>query len=149
MASTSASNKSSTACNSILGNYDHIMMIQDQEHSTKSESNMVKLVFFVSCGFVTMLGGIGLQLAISGRKYRTSLKSKPSKDGLTHSVELEDPVLLASRALGWGTLFSILGTGSIGLLTVGICKLLVGLAVYYSILFYDVFLQIVTHQKHN
>ncbi len=120
-----ANKKSLPPCDSILSSYDHIMMIQDQEHSTRPGSNMVKFVFIVSCGFVTLLGGFGLQLVMSGRKYRTSLKTKPSKDKLAHDVDLEDPVLFASRALAWGTLLSLLGTGSIGLATVGIWKLLV------------------------
>lgn len=107
--------------------YDYIMMIQDQKPTTRPASTVVKFVFLASCGFVALLGGFGLQIALSGRRYRTALKTKPSKDGVACVEELEDPVLFASRALAWGTLFSILGTGSIGLAAVGIWKLLVTL----------------------
>lgn len=36
--------------------------------------------------------------------------------------EHEDPVVLATRALGWGTLYSIMGTGTIAMAFVGIWK---------------------------
>ena len=107
--------------------YDYIMMIQDQKPTTRPASTVVKFVFLASCGFAALLGGFGLQIALSGRRYRTALKTKPSKDGVACVEELEDPVLFASRALAWGTLYSILGTGSIGLAAVGIWKLLVTL----------------------
>ena len=109
--------------------YDHIMLLEDTEEvittKLRSETNTVKLVFLAGCGFVALMGGFSLQLAISGRKYRAAVKNKTVREGAVVNKELEDPVLFASRALGWGTFFAVLATGSISLATVGIWKLLV------------------------
>jgi len=100
--------------------YDNVMCIQDHEHNSRRESNLLKFMFLASCGFAALFSGIGIQVAMAGRRYRSSLKTKPPIEG---RIVYEDPVLFASRALAWGTLYSILGTGTIGLVTVGIWKL--------------------------
>ena len=78
------------------------------------ESTGTKVVFLASLTFVSLFAGLGLKL---GRRYRRSLKSKPGEEG--H----EDPVLLASRALGWGTAYALAGTGVLVLVSTGIWKL--------------------------
>ena len=106
--------------------YDHVMLLEDPQSTSKNktESSIVKFVFLASCGFVALIGGFGLQLAVSSRRHRVIMKKKPVQDEPVVNKELEDPVLFASRALGWGTIFAVLGTGSIGLVAVGIRKLL-------------------------
>ena len=110
--------------------YDHIMMMDDRQldlDTRRKESSAVKFVFLTSCGFVALLGGFALNLALSGRRYRTSLKNKPTPEQVVHKygkdVVLEDPVLFATRALGWGTLYAVLGTGTIGLTALSVWKL--------------------------
>ena len=57
--------------------------------------------------------GLGFVVALSAFRYRLAkspLVPKLDKDGKL----AENPARLATRALGWGTLFSVLGTGSVG-----------------------------------
>lgn len=81
------------------------------------ESTATKVVFLASVTFVSLFAGLGLKLGLAGRRYRRSLRSKPGEEG--H----EDPVLLASRALGWGTAYALAGTGLLVLVSTGIWKL--------------------------
>lgn len=78
------------------------------------------MIFFTGCIFISLLGGFGLNLAINGKKYREGL-AVASKEG-GGKVVLEDPMVLATRALGWGTLFAVIGSGSVGLATIYILK---------------------------
>ena len=82
------------------------------------ESMAAKVVFLAGVTFVSLFAGLGLKLGLAGRRYRRSLRSKPGEEG--H----EDPVLLAARALGWGTAYAAGGTGAIVLVSTGIWKLL-------------------------
>ena len=82
------------------------------------ESMATKVVFLAGVTFVSLFAGLGLKLGLAGRRYRRSLRSKPGEEG--H----EDPVLLAARALGWGTAYAVGGTGAIVLVSTGIWKLL-------------------------
>ena len=57
--------------------------------------------------------GLGFAVALAAFRYKLAkspLVPKLDKDGKL----AEDPARLATRALAWGTLFSVLGTGSIG-----------------------------------
>lgn len=107
--------------------YDQIAMIEDSQSDVRTESTAIKFVFLTGCGFFALLGGFAIHLGLSGRRYRAALKRKPTPELIVHKpgkeVILEDPVLFATRALAWGTLYSLLGTGTIGLITVGIWKL--------------------------
>ena len=82
------------------------------------ESVATKVAFLAGVTFVSLFAGLGLKLGLAGRRYRRSLRSKPGEEG--H----EDPVLLAARALGWGTAYAVAGTGGIVLLSTGIWRLL-------------------------
>ena len=57
--------------------------------------------------------GLGFVVALSAFRYK--LSKSPLVPKLDKAGKLdEDPARLATRALAWGTLFSVLGTGSIG-----------------------------------
>lgn len=117
--------------------YDQISCIEDTPANSdpKTSSVVGTAVFFTSCIIISLIGGFGLNLAINSKKYRESWKEndktpKPVERvvhvvgrGGRQKVVLEDPVILATRALGWGTLFSLIGTGTIGLTLVGVWKL--------------------------
>lgn len=102
-------------------NYDHIMLLEDLGgSSTLLDSKLSRVAFLATCTFFSMFGGFAVSLAVSGRRFRAKVKAKAdpknvSKENVTKEVELEDPVLLATRALGWGTLYSVMGTGAIGM----------------------------------
>ena len=100
--------------------YDHIMLLEDRGRRTSQESNFSKVAFLATCAFVSLLGGFGLHLAIGGRRYRGAVKVRADpknidKQKVTTDIELEDPMLLATRALGWGSLYAVIGSGTIGL----------------------------------
>lgn len=100
--------------------YDHIMLLEDPSGSTLLDSKLSKVAFLATCTFFSMFGGFAVSMMVSGRGFRTKVKTKAdpkniSKENITKEVELEDPVLLATRALGWGTLYSVMGTGAIGM----------------------------------
>jgi hypothetical protein len=101
--------------------YDHIMLLEDPGgSSTLLDSKLSRVAFLATCTFFSMFGGFAVSLAVSGKRFRAKVKSKAdpksvSKESVTKEVELEDPVLLATRALGWGTLYSVMGTGAIGM----------------------------------
>ena len=82
------------------------------------ESVATKVVFLAGVTFVSMFAGLGLKLGLAGRRYRRSLRTKPGEEGL------EDPVLLASRALAWGTAYALAGNCALVLVSTGIWKLL-------------------------
>lgn len=119
--------------------YDQISCIEDipainSDHKNYSGVGTGTAIFFTSCIIISLIGGFGLNLAINSKKYSRGLKeSKTPKpvERVVHvvgrsgreKVVLEDPVILATRALGWGTLFSLIGTGTIGLTLVGVWKL--------------------------
>ena len=114
------------SANSVSGYYDHVMMLEDKGSSggdggsVARESKLSKVSFLVMCTFVSMFGGFALNLAVSGRRFRAAVKTTANpknidKQKIPVDVELEDPVLLATRALGWGSLYAVLGSGAIGL----------------------------------
>lgn len=82
------------------------------------ESISKKVAFLVTVTLLSMVTGFGLNLGLAGRRYRRSLKNKPGEAG--H----EDPVLLATRALGWGTAYAVAGTGGLVLAGTGVWTLL-------------------------
>ena len=96
--------------------YDHIMLLEDSRGGAQRESKLSKVAFLATCTFVSMFGGFALNLAVSGRRYRAAVKTKADSRNLEipKEVVLEDPVLLATRALGWGSMYAVLGTGAIG-----------------------------------
>jgi hypothetical protein len=77
-----------------------------------------KVAFLAGLTFFSLFAGLGLNLGLAGRRYRRSLRNKPGEEG--H----EDPVLLASRALAWGTAYSVGGTGLLVLVSTGVWKFL-------------------------
>ena len=115
--------------------YDQISCIEDTpaNSDTKTSSAVGTAFFFTSCIIISLIGGFGLNLAINSKKYKEGWKEIESKtptpvEGVGHmvgrkKVVLEDPMILATRALGWGTLYSLIGTGTIGLTLVGVWKL--------------------------
>ena len=102
-------------------NYDRIMLLEDLGgSSTLLDSKLSRVAFLATCTFFSMFGGFAVSLAVSGRRFRAKVKAKAdpknvSKENVIKEVELEDPVLLATRALGWGTFYSVMGTGAIGM----------------------------------
>ena len=105
--------------------YDHVTLLEDNSSSSSDggaiarESKLSKVAFLAMCTFVSMFGGFALNVAISGRRYRSAVKTTANpknidKQKVPVDVELEDPVLLATRALGWGSLYAMLGSGAIG-----------------------------------
>lgn len=88
------------------------------------ESAASKVVFLAGVTLVSLFAGVGLKLGLAGRRYRRSLKNKPGEEG--H----EDPVLLACRALGWGTTYALGGTGVLVLVSTGIWKLVNRCTIY-------------------
>ena len=110
----------SEAQNGYYAHYDHVMLLEDCAGATAKESKLSKVVFLATCTFVSMFGGFALNLAVSGRRYRAAVKATADPKNIDRqkvpaSVELEDPVILATRALGWGSLYAMLGSGAIGL----------------------------------
>lgn len=110
--------------------YDHIMLLEDPNGSSSTllGSKLSKVAFLATCTFFSMFGGFAVSLAVSGRRFRAKVKAKAdpknvSKENVTKEVELEDPVLLATRALGWGTLYSVVGTGAIGMLVYSLIRM--------------------------
>ena len=111
-------------------NYDTISCIQDMPGEPRPKTITTgDAAFFTGCIFFSLLGGFGLNLAINGKKYKegltlnTSSKAEiPKHIGAGGKVVLEDPMVLATRALGWGTLFAIIGSGAVGLATAYILK---------------------------
>lgn len=100
--------------------YDHVMLLEDRSETAQSESKLSKVAFLATCAFVSMFGGFALNLAVSGRRYRSAVRATANpknidKQKVPSGEELEDPVLLATRALGWGSLYAMLGSGAIGL----------------------------------
>ena len=94
--------------------------LQPQQQATEEpykESTATKVAFLASVTVVSLFAGLGIKLGLAGRRYRRALKSKPGEEG--H----EDPVLLASRALGWGTAYALAGTGVLVVVSTGIWKL--------------------------
>ena len=101
---------------------------EDGPTTAYKESTGAKVAFLVSLTFVSMMAGVGIKLGLAGRRYRGSLRTKPGE--AIH----EDPVLLAARALGWGTLFAWAGTGGFVLVGTGVWALISRLGmscVYY------------------
>ena len=88
-----------------------------QTDDVYTESTASKVVFIGGVTLVSLFTGLALNLGLAGRRYRMSLKQKPGESG--H----EDPVLLASRALAWGTAYAVLGTGLLLTAGVGVWKL--------------------------
>ena len=109
--------------------------LQPQQQATEEpykESTATKVAFLAGVTVVSLFAGLGIKLGLAGRRYRRALKSKPGEEG--H----EDPVLLASRALGWGTAYALAGTGVLVVVSTGIWKLVnryvvrAALYIYYS-----------------
>ncbi|XP_786165.1 transmembrane protein 242 [Strongylocentrotus purpuratus] len=78
----------------------------DQSGST----NIKKIAFMVAVSGMAMLGGFGMTLAKTKRRHPSSFSKGIVPDP---SVELhESGASLGMRALGWGTVWSIVGVGS-------------------------------------
>lgn len=91
--------------------------------------NMVHAVtFFTACAVIPMIGGFGLHMAFNSRKYNQAVEealreARRYQPDRLRTIMHENPVKFATRALKWGTLYAVLGTGSIGLTAVCIWKL--------------------------
>lgn len=79
------------------------------------ETTKFKVAFLAVASLSSLFGGVAIAVVgVAGRRFRTAYKTK--------TEEMEDPVLLASRALLWGTLYSVSGVGVISLTGAGIWK---------------------------
>ena len=76
-----------------------------------------KVLFLAGCTLLSLFGGVGFNIGLAAvaRRHSRVLRNKAEPH--------EDPVLFATRALGWGTLYAVGGVGSIGLVAVGVWKL--------------------------
>lgn len=123
---------SSSDDKSHYASYDLICCIEDSPSGNPKSDAVRTVTFFTTCIVLSLIGGFGLHMAVNSRKYRQGMqegmKSAQQQQqqafqhggtttrygGMGHqTVELEDPVIFASRALGWGTLYAVLGSGSI------------------------------------
>ena len=86
------------------------MAEKSEDGQPKSASNAAKVFFLAGVTLISLCGGFGLNIALAGGRYRRGYKSM--QEGY------EDPVLLATRALGWGTLYAVGGVGTVAV-TVG------------------------------
>ena len=81
-------------------------------------STSSKVTFLAGCALVSMFGGFAINVfALGRRRIRSAIKSTPEEAHVR-----EDPVLLATRALGWGTVCAVGGVGGFALLIGGIWK---------------------------
>lgn len=112
-----------------LASYDLISSIQDiQVADSVVESSTASAgaaAFFTSCVVGSLITGFGLHFAVNSKKYKEGLMVN-SSNGMSkgnQKVVFEDPILLATRALRWGSFFAIIGSGAVGLTAVYIWKL--------------------------
>ena len=99
--------------NSTTNALHHQQLEQEEPYR---ESTASKVAFLAGVTFISLFAGLGIKLGLAGRRYRRSLRSKPGEEG--H----EDPVLLASRALGWGTAYAVGGVGALVVVSTAIWK---------------------------
>lgn len=80
-------------------------------------STSAKVLFLAGCTLLSLFSGVGFNigLAVAARRHNRAFRNK----GEPH----EDPVLFATRALGWGTLYAVSGVGSFALVVGCVCKL--------------------------
>ena len=83
---------------------------------SSGETTGSKVVFLAGVTLVSMLSGFGFNAAFAGRRRRAAYKAKLEGGH-------EDPVLMATRALGWGSLYAVCGVGAIVATIIGISKL--------------------------
>lgn len=101
-------------------NYDLISCVEDLPAQHQRLNVTVPVAFFTSCVVVSLLGGFGLRLVTTFRKLRKGLRIEAHQHAVTGSggkEGMEDPVRLATRALGWGTLVAVIGSGAVGIST--------------------------------
>lgn len=109
--------------------YDLICCIQDIPTATTSlysaKSMAVAASFFTGCILLSLVGGFGMKVAMNSRKYREGMATLQQQTAarLRAGEKLEDPMVLATRALGWGTLYAIIGSGAVGLTTLYFLKM--------------------------
>ena len=89
--------------------------------TSNQASTSAKVLFLAGCTLLSLFGGVGFNigLAAAARRHTRVLRSK----GEPH----EDPVLFATRALGWGTLYAVSGVGSFALVVGCMWKVYVSL----------------------
>lgn len=110
--------------------YDLIGCIQDSPTNSfnSRQIGLVTVTFFTTCIVVSLIGGFGMNMALNKRRYvegvREGLLAAQQQQARLEGrrVVHEDPVKFATRALGWGTFYSIVGSGVAGLTTVGLWK---------------------------
>lgn len=80
-------------------------------------STSAKVLFLAGCTLLSLFSGVGFNigLAAAARRHSRTFRNK----GEPH----EDPVLFATRALGWGTLYAVSGVGSFALVIGCVWKL--------------------------
>lgn len=105
-------------------NYDTISCIQDTTSPVNTAQDKRSAVFlFTGCIVISLFGGFTLHLALNNKKYKRQVQvyqTHPPPPGYRGNevVKMEDPVRFATRALGWGTLMSLVGTGTVALVAV-------------------------------
>lgn len=110
------------------GHYDLIMSIEDKRQPVQV-SKFTKISFFTGCALFSIFSGLGLSVIGARTTYREEkeevMEELEKRNGQSkykggRRMVHEDPVLFATRALGWGTLIGILGAGAIGLAVHGL-----------------------------
>lgn len=109
------------------GHYDLIMCIEDKEKPPTEISSFTKIVFFTGCALFSIFTGLGMSMVTSRTRYRDEMdeamdeRRKKNHSGNSRGrVVHEDPVIFATRALGWGSLIGLLGAGAVGLMVHGL-----------------------------
>ncbi len=96
---------------------------QPEDERVQGSSHVgYKVAFLAGTTLVAFLTGFGFTALGATRAGKgKKLKGPVGPGGKVQ--EHEDPVLLATRALGWGTMYSVAGTGTIGLAFMAIWKM--------------------------
>ena len=101
--------------------YDLVSSIQD-EIPTENSGIAVAVAIFTSSIIISFVGGFSLHMAFNKTKYKKALQVS-SRELEVLKEEIENPARFARRALGWGTFYAFLGTGTVGLTGACIWKL--------------------------
>lgn len=105
----------------------------------------IPAAFFTSCILVSLIGGFGIKVATTFGRFKDSLTLEASQHeelraelramsnngnigkvgngGNGGKVVLENPMRLATRALAWGTVWAVVGSGAVAISALYMWKL--------------------------